>query len=265
MRLTATLSLAALVAVLCPTNAAGGQPQALSDPIPAKIQPSGLVLAAEEFVRVPRTADSSDGRQTNAAYARIQFLVPVGDGSGRLVINDLRGPLYVTDERGTDPEVFLDMREQDVGFDVSMFPNETGLVSVAFHPQFGQDDTPGFGKFYTAYSTGSGSGVADYLEDDAESHESVIREWTARDPSANVFSGSSREVFRIGQFAQNHNIGTIAFNPHAEAGSPDYGMLYACLGDAGAAHDHRDHGQTLAVPHGAIIRIDPLAGDSIRR
>ncbi|HIE91568.1 MAG TPA: sugar dehydrogenase [Acidobacteria bacterium] len=265
MRLTATLSLAALVAVLCPTNAAGGQPQALSDPIPAKIQPSGLVLAAEEFVRVPRTADSSDGGQTNAAYARIQFLVPVGDGSGRLVINDLRGPLYVTDERGTDPEVFLDMREQDVGFDDSMFPNETGLVSVAFHPQFGQDDTPGFGKFYTAYSTGSGSGVADYLEDDAESHESVIREWTARDPSANVFSGSSREVFRIGQFAQNHNIGTIAFNPHAEAGSPDYGTLYACLGDAGAAHDPRDHGQTLAVPHGAIIRIDPLAGDSNRR
>ena len=79
-----------------------------------------------------------------------------------------------------------------------------------------------------------------------------------------VFSGSSREVFRIGQFAPNHNIGTIAFNPHVEPGSPDYGLLYACLGDGGAAHDPRDHGQSLAVPQGAIIRIDPLGGNDTR-
>ena len=96
------------------------------------------------------------------------------------------------------------------------------------------------------------------------SHESVIREWTADDPQANVFSGTSREVFRIGQFAPNHNIGTIAFNPTAEPGSAEYGLLYASLGDAGAAHDPRDYGQSLSEPHGAIIRIDPLAGDGTR-
>jgi glucose/arabinose dehydrogenase len=265
MRALRTISFAAIVAVLPSLNAAGAQAQPLSDPIPDKIQPSDLVLAAEEFVRVPQTSDSSEDGQTNAAYARIQFLVPLGDGTGRLALNDLRGPLYLTDERGTDPVVYLDMRTQDVGFDDSMFPNETGLVSVAFHPQFGQTGTPGFGKFYTAYSASSGSGVAEYLDDDAESHESVIREWTASDPTASVFSGSSREVFRIGQFAPNHNIGTIAFNPHVATGSSDYGMLYACLGDGGAAHDPRDHGQTLAVPQGAIIRIDPLAGDANRR
>ena len=265
MRVLRTLSLAAIVAVLPSLDAAGAQAQPLSDPIPDKIQPSDLVLAAEEFVRVPQTADSSEGGQTNAAYARIQFLVPVGDGTGRLALNDLRGPLYLTDERGSDPVVYLDIRTQDVGFDDSMFPNETGLVSVAFHPQFGQAGAPGFGKFYTAYSATSGSGVADYLDDDAESHESVIREWTASDPTASVFSGSSREVFRIGQFAPNHNIGMLAFNPHAAPGSSDNGMLYACLGDGGAAHDPRDHGQILAVPQGAIIRIDPLAGGASRR
>ena len=264
MRVLRIISCAALVAVSLSTHAAGEQAP-LSDPIPEKIQPSGLVLAAEEFVRVPRTSDSSEDGQTNAAYARIQFLTPLGDGTGRLALNDLRGPLYLTDERGADPVVFLDMREQDVGFDDSMFPNETGLVSVAFHPQFGQTGTPGFGKFYTAYSATSGSGIADYLDDDAESHESVIREWTANDPTAGVFSGSSREVFRLGQFAPNHNIGMLAFNPNAEAGSSDYGMLYACLGDGGMAHDPRDHGQSLAVPQGAIIRIDPLAGDAARR
>ena len=256
--------MAATLAVLPSMSAAGTQSQPLQDPIPGKIQKGDLVVAAEEFVRVPRTSDSSDGGQTNAAYARIQHLIPVGDGSGRLVVNDLRGLLYVTDERGKAPVTFLDIREHDVGFDDSMFPNETGLVGVAFHPQFGDEGTPGFGKFYTAYSTGSGSGTADYLDDDAESHESVIREWTVNDPGADVFSGSSREVFRIGQFAPNHNIGTIAFNPHAEAGSLDYGMLYVCLGDGGAAHDPRDHGQSLAVPQGAIIRIEPLGGDATR-
>ena len=264
MRLAGSLSLAATLAVLPSMSAAGGQLQPLSDPIPETIQKGDLVVGAEDFVRLPRTSDSSEGGPTNAAYARIQYLVPVGDGSGRLVVNDLRGLLYVTDETGRAPVTFLDIREQDVGFDDSMFPNETGLVSVAFHPQFGDEGTPGFGKFYTAYSTGSGSGIADYLDDDAEGHESVIREWTVNDPSADVFNGSSREVFRVGQFAPNHNVGTIAFNPHAEAGSPDYGMLYVCLGDGGAAHDPRDHGQSLAVPQAAIIRIDPLAGDGTR-
>ena len=264
MRLAGSLSLAATLAVLPSMSAAGGQLQPLSDPIPETIQKGDLVVGAEDFVRLPRTSDSSEGGPTNAAYARIQYLVPVGDGSGRLVVNDLRGLLYVTDETGRAPVTFLDIREQDVGFDDSMFPNETGLVSVAFHPQFGDEGTPGFGKFYTAYSTGSGSGIADYLDDDAEGHESVIREWTVNDPSADVFNGSSREVFRVGQFAPNHNVGTMAFNPHAEAGSPDYGMLYVCLGDGGAAHDPRDHGQSLAVPQAAIIRIDPLAGDGTR-
>jgi len=264
MRIAGLLGLAATLAVLPSVSAAGAQAQPIADPIAEKIRKGDLVIAAEEFIRVPQTSDSSEGRQTNDAYARIQYLVPIGDGSGRLVVNDLRGLLYVTDEGGRAPMIFLDIRAQDVGFDDSMFPNETGLVSVAFHPQFGDDGTPGFGKFYTAYSTGSGNGIADYLDDDADSHESVIREWTVNEPGADVFSGSSREVFRIGQFAQNHNIGTIAFNPHAEARSPDYGMLYACLGDGGAAHDPRDHGQSLAVPHGAIIRIDPLGGDATK-
>ena len=225
MRLTGLLSIVASLAVLPVIRAAGAQSERFEDPIPAKIQKGDLVVGTEEFVRVPQTSDSSEGAQTNPAYARIQYLVPVGDGSGRLALNDLRGPLYLTDESGKTPTVFLDLRGQDVGFDDSLFPNETGLVSVAFHPQFGDEGTPGFGKFYTAYSTGSDSGIADYLDDDAESHESVIREWTVNDPSADVFSGTSREVFRIGQFAPNHNIGTIAFNLHAEVGEGERNLV----------------------------------------
>ena len=240
------------------------QVEPLADPIPDPIRKGDLVVEATRFVRAPQTADSAVNPLTTTSPARIQYLTPVGDGSGRLVLNDLRGLLYITDENGLAPVTYLDVRTRDVGFDDSMFPNESGLVGVAFHPQFAVPGTPGFGKLYTAYSARSDSGRADYLDDDAGSHESVIREWTTADPQANVFSGTSREVFRIGEFAPNHNIGTVAFNPTAAPGSPEYGLLYASLGDAGAAHDPRDYGQSLSEPHGAIIRIDPLAGDGSR-
>ena len=263
MQLVRSLGATALIAAAAAFPVAA-QVEPLADPIPEPILKGDLVVAATPFVRAPRTEDSVVNVITTESHARIQYLTPLGDGSGRLVLNDTRGVLYITDENGMEPVEYLDVRTRDVGFDDSMFVNEAGLVSVAFHPQFASAGAPGFGKLYTAYSARSDSGRADYLDDDAGSHESVIREWTADDPRANVFTGTSREVFRIGEFAPNHNIGVIAFNPTAAAGSPEYGLLYASLGDGGAANDPLDYGQILSEPHGAIIRIDPLGGDGSR-
>lgn len=233
----------------------------LTDPIPDAIENSGITLIAREFIRAPRSEDR-DTRSANSAWARIQYLQPIPDNTGRLVFNDTRGLLYLTDEGGLAPTVFLDLRKYGgFGFDDTPFPNEAGLAGFAFHPDFSQPGKAGYGRFYTAYSARSDTGIARYLEDDSASHESVIREWTMTDPSAHRFSGSSREVFRIGQFASNHNIGSLAFNPTAEPGGDDYGLLYAGLGDGGAAHDPKEYGQSLAEPLGSIIRIDPLGGD----
>ena len=67
------------------------QPRPLDDPIPETIQKGDLVVGVEEFVRFPRTIESnSESASTNPAYARLQYLVPIPDGSGRLVVNDLR-------------------------------------------------------------------------------------------------------------------------------------------------------------------------------
>ena len=238
--------------------AAESLPTALSDPIPERIRKGEITVLAQEFLRLPQTLDSSEARLTNAAYARLQYMQPLPDASGRLAINELRGVLYIYDDAANTLDAFLDIRDAGVGFDDSMFPNETGLAGFAFHPQFAQVGRPGYGKFYTAYSASSDSGVANYLDDDSENHESVIREWTASDASASVFSGTSREIFRIGQFAQNHNIGTLAFNYAASPGDSDYGLLFASLGDGGGANDPREHGQSLATPMSSIIRIDPL-------
>jgi glucose/arabinose dehydrogenase len=254
-RLAGVLALAALVSS---AGRVAAQPQPVADPIPKKIEKGDITVAVRDFVRVPKTTDSATPRGTSGAYARVQYLLPARDGTGRLFINDTRGVLYVTDAKGTEPKVYLDLRKQDVGFDDSHFPNEAGLAGFAFHPDFAKKGRPGYRKFFTAYSAATDSGKATYLDDDDASHQSVLREWTVEDPAAETFAGTSREVFRIGQFAFNHNIGTIAFNPNAKEGSPDYGNLYVCLGDGGAANDPKGYGQGLAEPHGAIMRIHPF-------
>ncbi len=239
-------------------------PEPVADPIPDRIEKGDIAVALEDLVQLPRLADSSAVPRTTNAHARIQYLHFVPDGSGRLAVNDLRGVLYLIDADGGSAHVFLDFREQDVGFDDSMFPNETGLLGFAFHPDFGRAGAPGHGRLYTAYSATSDSGVADYLEHDSENHESVIREWVVDDPSANEFSGSSREVFRIGQFAENHNIGNLAFNPASAPDDSDYGMLYASLGDGGGANDPGEYGQSASEPLSSIMRIDPLGDNGSR-
>lgn len=251
MMLRSALLLAALT-----TTTAFADPQPIKDPIPKKIPKGDLVVSVRDFLHFPRTEDSAKPPATSEAYARLQYLLPARDGSNRLFVNDTRGVLYVTDPTGKPPAVYLDLRRQDVGFDDSFLPNESGLAGFAFHPDFTKKGRPGYGKLYTAYSTPSDTGKADYRDDDAANHESVIREWTTGDPGADAFTGTSREIFRIGQFANNHNVGTMAFNPNAKDPTHlDYGNLYVCLGDGGGANDPRNNGQDLSTPLGAIMRI----------
>ena len=61
----------------------------LADPIPEKIVKGDITIALQRFARVPFTEDSGKPRQTNEAHARIQYMGPIPDGSGRLVILSL--------------------------------------------------------------------------------------------------------------------------------------------------------------------------------
>ena len=256
--LTGTLSLATLVVA---SSAANAQ-EAIGDPIPERIEKGEIVLAAVPLARAPRTTDPVRPAATNNAYARVQVLRQLPDGSGRLAFNDTRGILYLTDIDGRAPRVYLDLRGEGVDFSNAAFPNEAGFMGFAFHPEFAQEGRPGYGKLYTAYSATPASGTADYLEASANVQESVVREWTATNPSAWGFSGTSRVLLRVGQFAGNHNVGALAFHPTASPGDADYGLLYIGFGDGGSAHDPRDYGQGLAEPLGAIVRIDPLSTDA---
>jgi hypothetical protein len=246
-------------------------PQPLDNPLPAPIAKGDIVVAAVPFVRAPMTADTAKPVGTNNAHARLQYMKPIPDGSGRLVFSDLRGVLYITDEAGRQPSVYLDLRTADVGFYNTAFPNESGLLGFAFHPEFGMAGKPGFGKLYTAASSEPADGpeapagvrkLVTYLS--GQNQESEIREWTTADPAADAFQGASRGLLRVSQFSPTHNVATIAFNPAALPGSTDFGMLYACLGDGGGANDPHENGQNPGTLLATIIRIDPLGGSSAR-
>ena len=62
---------------------------------------------------------------------------------------------------------------------------------------------------------------------------------------------------QIGGYTDSHSNGLIAFNPTAARGMPDYGALYIGSGD-GYYNDTDQNAQSLAVPQGKMLRINPL-------
>ena len=243
----------------------------LTNSIPEPIRMGSVVVELEAFVQAPRTDDNGkpsiqwdENTQlaTNNAYARLQTMRALPDGSGRLVFNDIRGVLYFADADGSNLSAYLDVREHLDHFADDRFPNEMGLMGFAFHPDFGNEGRPGFGKFYTGYSATAESGRAKFLATESGSHHTAIVEWTTRDPSAATFVGSRRELLRMGQFNTSHNVGMMGFNPAARRGTPDFGALYISMGDGGSAFDPKGNGQDLGSPLAAILRINPLPSGS---
>ena len=67
MRVIAISSFAVFLFIVQWGAVVGGQSERLEDPIRETIQKGELVIGVDEFVRLPRTEDSSDGGQTNPA------------------------------------------------------------------------------------------------------------------------------------------------------------------------------------------------------
>ncbi|RZM34896.1 MAG: PEP-CTERM sorting domain-containing protein, partial [Sphingomonas sp.] len=171
-----------------------------------------------------------------------------------------RGIISVTTTAGAPPATWFDIRDQGVGFVATN--SQTGLVSFAFHPNYGRDPAqPGYATFYTIYSTAA-AGTPTYAGNGPVDHHDVVREWTVRDPAAaSAVVASSRELLRVAQPYGDHGPGTIAFNPTAAADSADYGKLYIGLGDGGGVNDPNDNAQDSRSPFGKILRIDPRDPD----
>jgi glucose/arabinose dehydrogenase len=225
----------------------------ITDPIPERPIVSGLALTLTEFVTVPPSDPPPTDDPRLKRWARINFLGEVPDRSGRLFVPDLNGKMYFI-KRGT-PQEYL-----NVGATFSPdFWTKDGLGSgfgfVAFHPEFAKN-----GKFYTVHTEAGGAlgtKTPHLPAQDRTLVHGVLTEWTAADPAANTFSGTHREVLRLAFGSYIHGIQQIGFNPTATPGDEDYGLLYVAVGDGGNGV-RSDDPQNLAIPHGKVLRINPL-------
>jgi hypothetical protein len=250
------LSLAGLLLPVLPL-AASGATGALTNPLPS-ILPSGLSVELKPWLTIPASS-------TTTPKARINHLKPCPEDP-RLFCNDLRGKLWVIAGKNAGSATqFLDL--------AGIFPNfihtpglGTGFASFAFHPEFRQAGTPGYGKFYTSHSetaTGAAPDLIAPITPDL-SQLGVVTEWTMSDPTANALTASpanytKREILRIGFPYNFHDIQEIEFDPTAEPGDENYGCLFVCLGDGGSVVlDRPENIGRIDSPLGCIHRIAPV-------
>jgi hypothetical protein len=246
--------------------AAAGQALALN-PLPPIDKP-GLAVDIADFVQFPAASGSfqRDG---------INYLAESPDNSGRLFVLDSRGQIRIIDNGVASPNIFLNITtapsvpgELDIDLVVGNF-GQQGMGGFAFHPDYATPGADGFGRFYTAHSDNpSGKGAPDYASPGSTVHHSVITEWQVNPGNPNAIDTSSRrELLRIGQPFADHNMQQIGFNPLADPGDDDYGMMYVSMGDGGNNFppnptDPFQGGQNPGTPLGALLRIDPLGSNS---
>lgn len=252
IRRAAALTLSLPVALVLAVPASGQE--TTGDPFPPMEAGEGAVTV--EVVEVASIPD------VDGAPARMMTMVHEED-TGRFFLSDQRGPIYVVGEDGGVTQ-YLDVDDPEWGVDVDAGWREKGVQNFAFHPQFGEEGTPGHGKLYVWTDTPETGPEPDFAPGAGEdSHDMVLLEFTADDPAADTYDGGPpRELARFEQPYGNHNGGELTFNPLAEPGDRDFGLLYVGVGDGGAGGDPHDLARDPARAFGKILRIDPLGSGS---
>lgn len=176
-------------------------------------------------------------------------LAAIPDGSGRLLVADQAGAIYLISREGSRPEQpFLDLRGKLSALGQGM--EERGLLGLALHPQFKSNH-----KFYVVYSAPRRAEAPPQWDHTWRLSEFKTGDanFTAADPA------SERVVLEVDEPDWNHNSGRIAFGPD--------GFLYCSVGDGGAPNDVGDEargrghppegfGQNLQTLLGKVLRLD---------
>ena len=178
-----------------------------------------------------------------------ETLVPIPDGTGRLLVADQSGVIHLLGRDGKKSEqLFLDLRSKIVELGKGM--EERGLLGLALHPKFKSNH-----KFYVVYSAprrASAPPKWDHAERLSE-FKTTGSDFTTADPA------SERVLLEIDEPDWNHNSGRLAFGPDR--------FLYMTVGDGGAFNDVGDvsrgrghppegNGQKLDTLLGKVLRLD---------
>lgn len=222
---------------------------ALADPIPEVIAMSELVVGLKPKAKFPFTNEISPWTR----IVKMDFI----PGTQRHFVGDLQGRLYFLAENG--PESYLDLAEH-----FPYFVNEPGLAtgfgSYAFHPDFINN-----GLLYTTHSEMGSPQKADFAFADSipVKLQWVLTEWQMDNTDTKFVPIKHRELLRVDFVTQIHGMQDIEFNPLAQPGDSDYGLLYVGVGDGGSVERSYPF---LAIDEdkvwGCVWRIDPLGKNS---
>ena len=267
--MTKRISYAAAGLLLLATS---GVAQRTADPYPDPISATDRVIAVKfvEFATIPDSvgpaaAPRGGGAPVTPAPAAPRIMTMLYEpGTRRFFASDMNGKLFSISADGKTVTPYLDLTASNWDVNVQAQGSERGLQSFAFHPQFSQTGSRGFGKFYTYTDVSNITATADFKSAiAARTHDIVVLEWTAKTPAASTYDGGApRELIRIEEPYANHNGGHLTFNPVATPTSPDFGLLYMGLADGGSGGDPNGHAQNLSIALGKILRLDPLGTNS---
>ena len=185
---------------------------------------SGSIVGAQE--RQPFDPVSFDiGLELVAdGFDRPVLYLESPDESGRMFVVEQSGTVRIIADGTLLAEPFLDISGQ-ISSD-----NEQGLLSIAFHPEFAENQTL----------------FIDYTDVDGNSR---IERWAVDPGDINRADPASAEtILQVEQPAPNHNGGLLLFGPD--------GYLYIGLGDGGSQGDPDGNGQNNGTLLGSILRID---------
>ncbi|MEL7081549.1 MAG: Ig-like domain-containing protein [Pseudomonadota bacterium] len=248
-------------------TAAVEQPQTILDPrIAPELPASGLAMVVEKVAKLPlNSSNNQPNMNTLATQGDRIFVGTEGD-----IANESRIFELVDDGQGGQEFVlFMDVGQavfDATGRDLSNDnAKHGGLRSVAFHPDFEDPTSDGYGKMYTSVVEQRPTDPTgfNYLSSppDPVDADSVLVEWTYDFTTESIDLDSYREVFRVGMFIFDHAIRQIGFDPYAEPGDEDYGLLYIGHGDGSFQSAQQGGGQNNDAL-GKILRVDPLQDGS---
>ena len=244
-----------------------------------------LTIEIKDFVALPITGKPDGTGQTDGMLARVNSLREEPGATNRLFVADLNGPLYILDKKTKTLTTYLDFngRDQRPGLFHKLAYEAgwaNGLENIQFDP-----DYPRNGRFYTIHIEDPAL-PASNLPDNAHvpgltlggytttepivppgptAREAILIEWTDTNTSNTTFEGSAREVLRVQFNTRIHLIADLQFNPLAQRGGSEWGVLYLGCGDGGAGEssrpDTRNNPQRLDTLVGKILRIVPNLSD----
>jgi uncharacterized repeat protein (TIGR03806 family) len=229
-----------LAMALCLSGCGGGSDDAGVAP-PAVTPPASPPASAGLDARPVNTACVAPARATGSTtlatqrvFSALSFVAPVGmqqapGDANRWFVIEQGGRVrsFANTAAVSSAASFIDISARVVS------GGETGLLGMAFHPQF-----PTNPRVYLSYTTGSPL-------------TSRIAEFRSTDGGATLDPATERTLITVNQPESNHNGGHIAFGPD--------GLLYIAFGDGGGGGDQHGsigNGQLLTTLLGKMLRID---------